>query len=294
MIKSANKSIFLKISIFVLSLMLLSSCGYIYYQFVEKNVAKKYVEVEKKMLIADLLSCKKEIDSLLLKNDSLNQELISERKKIVLLLAQIKNDTFDSNAVLFYKNNVNRLNKTIASIISEKNQLIKTNTNLQKQRDSTIRKLGSAAKYGDSVVRFNEHLQSKLKKEYSKISAVKLQAVAYKQKSSGEKIVVSSARKTDLININFLVLGNSAKGKEAVKEYYIQIIDPINNVMGENRKLEFDNQILFYSTATSVTIDSKGQDANFDLFVKKPLKGTYKINVFDKNNMVLSTTLELN
>ena len=274
--------------------MLLSSCGYIYYQFVEKNVAKKYVEVEKKMLIADLLSCKKEIDSLLLKNDSLNQELISERKKIVLLLAQIKNDTFDSNAVLFYKNNVNRLNKTIASIISEKNQLIKTNTNLQKQRDSTIRKLGSAAKYGDSVVRFNEHLQSKLKKEYSKISAVKLQAVAYKQKSSGEKIVVSSARKTDLININFLVLGNSAKGKEAVKEYYIQIIDPINNVMGENRKLEFDNQILFYSTATSVTIDSKGQDANFDLFVKKPLKGTYKINVFDKNNMVLSTTLELN
>lgn len=293
MIKTQINSVFIKTSIFLLFITLGGFAGLKYGQFVEKNVAQKYVEVEKKILIDDLLSCKISLDSVISKNGFLDKELIFERNRIIELLAQVKNNSFDINALVYYKNNARKLNKTIAAITTEKKLLINSNFLLKFQRDSTIVQLGTAKKQSDSILNLNDNLHSKLKKETNKVVTLNLQAFAYKQKSSGGRLMCTLARKTDVININFFVVGNASKGREATKDYFIQIIDPIHNVMGENHKYENANQTLFYSIMTTVLLDPKGRDATVDLYVKKPLKGTYTINVFERNSNVLSTTLDL-
>ena len=77
------------------------------------------------------------------------------------------------------------------------------------------------------------------------------------------------------------------------KEFFIQVIDPKDNVLGLNQQIQFDEQVLNYSLVSKFNYESASLDVcefidgdNFD-------KGRYVVNVFNSGDLVSTTEFSL-
>ena len=81
--------------------------------------------------------------------------------------------------------------------------------------------------------------------------------------------------------------------KTGDKTYYVQVIDSKNNVLGEKATESFGDKSLTYSFTTSVKYENKTVQVTENLKGKDFEKGTYFVNVFDKNELVSKTSFTL-
>ena len=93
--------------------------------------------------------------------------------------------------------------------------------------------------------------------------------------------------------MSFVIAENSTT-KPGEKTYYIQIIDASNNVMGDKLTEKFGTDVLTYSYSKRIKYENKTIEISQDLAVKDLPKGNYYVNVFDKSNLVLKSSLVLN
>jgi hypothetical protein len=75
--------------------------------------------------------------------------------------------------------------------------------------------------------------------------------------------------------------------------YYVQVIDPKNNVIGEKATEAFGDQSLTYSFITNAVYENKTMEVNGTISGKDFAKGLYTVNVFDKGQLVANTTFNL-
>jgi hypothetical protein len=115
------------------------------------------------------------------------------------------------------------------------------------------------------------------------LSSVK--AVAYNLKSGSKFVETDASSKADLIKITFTVDG-IANAKSGEKNYYIQIINAKNNVIGKRITEYFDNETLTYSLSKTINYNNQSQDCTIDFPYKDFEKGVYFINIFDRNDLV--------
>ncbi|MEL1243509.1 hypothetical protein AAEO56_04480 [Flavobacterium sp. DGU11] len=72
--------------------------------------------------------------------------------------------------------------------------------------------------------------------------------------------------------------------------FYIQVIDPNNKVINEKTLEIPGNRFLAYSFTANVLYENKAVKVNEAITGKNFAKGQYRINVFDKERMITSTT----
>lgn len=281
----------LKIIIGILTILLSGSLFYIYK--ITSDATKVQTEfdttkTEKELVMKDLQDLKDTYEAAIAENTSMSDELIKERDKVVSLMNDINKSKGDISK---YKAQYQKLESNLKVLMAENEGLKKQNTKLTTQRDSTVMILGEAKKYNEVLVGQNEDLSKTIEKG-SKLSVLNMQTAAYKIRSSGKQEVTDKARRADILKISFTIAENQI-AKSGDKEYYVQIIDSKNNVLGDKQTVNFGDKSLTYSFVSKVKYENKTVQVSEDLAGKDFAKGTYFVNVFDKSELVSKSSFTL-
>ena len=95
--------------------------------------------------------------------------------------------------------------------------------------------------------------------KFSKVTLSNVKAGAYSIKSGAKQIETNVSGKADLIKITF-TLNDNPTAKSGEKNYYIQIIDGKNNVLGKRITEYFDNESLTYSLSKTLNYNNQQMD----------------------------------
>lgn len=286
-----NSSSSLKVIIAILAILLVGSLVYIYKITTDaKQVQTELTKTvsEKDLVMKDLQDLKATYDAAIAENTSMSEELIKERDKVVSLMNDISKSKGD---VSKYKSQYLKLESNMKVLMAENETLKKQNTVLTTQRDSTIVVLGESKKYNEVLVGQNEEL-SKTVEKGSKLTVLNMKTAAYKIRSSGKQVETDRAGRVDVLRISFTIAENQI-AKSGDKDYYVQVIDSKNNVLGNKQTVSFGEKSLTYSFITTVKYENKTVQVSQDLPGKDFAKGTYFVNVFDKDELVSKTNFTL-
>lgn len=286
-----NSHTSLKIIIGVLAFLLIGSLAYIYKISSEAKQVQTVLTTtltEKESVMKDLQELKATYDAAIAENTSLSEELVKERDKVVQLMNDVEKSKGDASK---YRGQYLKLESNMKALMAENEGLKKQNKTLTTQRDSTVVVLGEAKKYNEVLVGQNEDL-SKTVEKGSKLTVLNMQTAAYKLRSSGKQIETEKASRADVLKISFTIAENQI-AKSGDKEYYVQVIDSKNNVLGEKQTVSFGEKSLTYSFISKVKYENKTVNVSEDLQGKDFAKGTYFVNVFDKNELVSKTSFTL-
>jgi hypothetical protein len=281
----------LKAIIVVLAILLVGSLAYMYKMSTDSETTEKTLMSEKDKLIHDLEEKKASYDAAIADNSALKGDLEAERAKIEGLLAEVKKSKGDAASLARYKNDYLKLKRDYDRLIADNNSLKEQNTTLTSQRDSTATALGESKRYNDTLVGQNEKL-SKTVEKAAKLQILNLHIQPYKERSSGKLIQTDKASRVDVVKVSFTIAANevAAAGN---KMYYVQVIDPKNNVIGDKATEAFGDQSLTYSFITNAVYENKTMEIKETISGKDFAKGLYSVNVFDKGQLVGSTTFNL-
>ena len=78
--------------------------------------------------------------------------------------------------------------------------------------------------------------------------------------------------------------------KTGSREYYVQIIDSKNNILGEKKTIPTGDKTLTYSFISTVKYENKSVQVNEELAGKDFAAGSYFVNVFDTKFELVSKT----
>jgi hypothetical protein len=281
----------LKAVIAVLAILLIGSLVYIFkmsseVQSVQAEVVK--ASSEKESVMKDLQNLKATYDAAIAENTSMSEELIQERDKVVKLMDELKKSTGDGSK---FRGQLQALQGNLKVLMAENEGLKKQNTTLTVQRDSTVVVLGESKKFNEVLVGQNEDLAKTIEKG-SKLSVLNLQTAAYKLKKPGKEIATDKASRANILKISFTIAENSI-AKSGDKDYYVQVIDSKNNVLGDAKTITFADKQLKYSFVSNVKYENKTVQVSQDLAGKDFEKGLYTVNVYDKDQLVSTTNFSL-
>ncbi len=284
----------LKAGIAILAVGLLGSIGYNVKQsqdVVTKQIAYVAATTEKSAVLNDLTALKIKYDSAIAENTTMSDELIIERDKVVKLMDEVKRAKGTVVNIDRYKQKYLDLENKMNSLIAENDGLTKMNSSLMVQRDSTITVLNNNKIEKENLVIQNTEL-AKTVEVGSKLTVSNLKASAYKIKSSGKQIATDKASRADALKIDFTIAENKI-AKTGDKDYYVQVIDANNNVIGDKKVANFEDKELNYSFISNVKYQNKAVDVSELLPGKDFPKGNYFVNVFDKNELVSNSSFVL-
>ncbi|MFD2603590.1 hypothetical protein [Flavobacterium suzhouense] len=281
----------LKAIIVILAILLVGSLAYMYKMSTDSETTEKTLLSEKEQLIHDLEEKKASYDAAIAENSSLKGDLEAERAKIEELLAEVKKSKGDAASLARYKNQYIKLKRDYDALIAENNSLKDQNARLTTQRDSTATALGESKRYNDTLVGQNEKLSRTVEKA-AKLQLLNLHIQPYKERSSGKLVQTDKASRVDVIRVSFTIAANEV-AQAGNKVYYVQVIDPKNNVIGEKATEAFGDQSLTYSFITNAVYENKTMEVKETISGKDFAKGLYTVNVFDKGQLVGNTTFNL-
>ncbi|PZR19639.1 MAG: hypothetical protein DI539_13360 [Flavobacterium psychrophilum] len=281
----------LKAIIVILAILLVGSLAYMYKMSTDSETTEKTLLSEKEQLIHDLEEKKANYDAAIAENSSLKGDLEAERAKIEELLAEVKKSKGDAASLARYKNQYIKLKRDYDALIAENNSLKDQNATLTTQRDSTATALNETKRYNDTLVGQNEKL-SKTVEKAAKLQLLNLHIQPYKERSSGKLVQTDKASRVDVIRVSFTIAANEV-AQAGNKMYYVQVIDPKNNVIGEKATEAFGDQSLTYSFITNAVYENKSMEVKETISGKDFAKGLYTVNVFDKGQLVGNTTFNL-
>ena len=284
----------LKVIVAILAILLVGSLVYIFKMTSDADVVKtelKTTLTEKESVMKDLEELKSTYDAAIAENTSMSDELIQERDKVVNLMSDLKKSKGDVASMSRYKAQFIALQGNMKVLMAENEGLKKQNTTLTTQRDSTAVVLGESKRYNEALVGQNEEL-AKAVEIGSKLTVLNTRGSAFKLRSSGKQIETDKASRAEGLSVSITVAENQI-AKSGEKTYFVQVIDSKNNVLGDKKTENFGDNILTYSFLTNVNYENKTIQVSEDLKGKDFAKGTYFINIFDKDVLVSKTSFVL-
>jgi hypothetical protein len=280
-----------KIVIMMMTLVLLGGLFYIYKMSDRSKNTIVALRSQKAMLIDDLKSSELKLNEAISGNGILSKQLIDERGKLKVLIAELQSANVSEILNLKFQKKAQALQNRLVFLMKEA-QIYK------EKADSATTLLSISEKSNENLQGQNKQLQDNNKNLNDKIDEAtglnyyNLQLLAYKIKSSGKQVETDDASKSNLFKVSFMIAENKLS-KPKNKKYYIQIIDSQNNVLGEKQTITFGNKVLIYSYISEIKYDKKTIKVESELPVQDLTEGLYSTNIFDGDEMVLSTNFEL-
>lgn len=281
----------LKAIIVVLSILLIGSLAYMYKMSTDNKDTEVKMTNEKDSLLAELTAAKADYDKAIAENSGLKGELEAERAKIEELISQVEKSKGDVAALSRFRDDYRRLKRDMDRLMAENNRLKGENADLTVQRDSTAAALGESRRYTDTLVKQNDN-QSKIIEKAQRLTILNLKTESFKERNSGKLVATDKASRVDKLKISFTIAANEV-AKAGTRMYYVQIIDSKNNVLGEKKTEVFGEYTLTYSFTTNANFQNKTVDISETLAGKDFAKGTYFVNVFDKDVLVANSSFNL-
>ena len=292
--ENQNSNSKLKSIIIILAVLLVGSLIYIFKLTSDAKTLQNVVTVtksEKEDVLKDLAELKTSYDAAIAENTSMSDELIAERDKVEKLIQDLKSSKGDNASLRKYKDQYKALEQRMKNLMAEVEVLKTQNQKLTVNLDSTKVVLKESKDYNQVLVGQNDELAKTVEKG-QKLTITNLKTAAYKVRSSGKQISTDKASRADMLEIKFTIAENKI-AKSGDKVYYVQVIDAKNNVLGDKATISFGENSLTYSFTTSVKYQNKTVEVSEQLPGKDFAKGTYFVNVFDKDELVSKSSFSL-
>jgi len=288
---SKNKG--LKIALGILVVLFLGTAFYTSKLYNDKKTTEAVLVREKDQVLADLNIMAEKYDNAIKENEIVNQDLIDARDRIQGLMDSLKISQNTVSSLWRYKKKFLALQKEMDVLMAENEKLKTENQLLATTLDSTQVQLAERTMFTDSLLVQNTEL-AKVMENAAILQTVGLKGFGVIERSSGKLVPTDRARRSDKIRICYTVAKNSLVGA-GEKELYIQILDPNDNVLGSNGQMQFGSEVLNYSLVSKFNYENK--NLNICEFVEPSYdkfdKGRYKVNVFNKNQLISSTEFTL-
>lgn len=284
----------LKAVVAILAILLVGSLVYIFKITSDAEAVKTELVTtvtEKDSVMKDLQELKMTYDAAIAENTSMSDELILERDKVVTLMADLNKAKGDVASLSKYRTQLNALQGKMKALMADNESLKKANTTLTSQRDSTAVVLGESKKYNEALAGQNEEL-TKVVEKAAKLTVLNTRGSAFKLKSSGKEISTDKASRADVLRISYTIAENQI-AKSGTKSYFVQVIDSKNNVVGDKKTENFGDDTLTYSFISNINYENKAVDVTESVRGKDFPKGTYFVNIFDKEQLVSKTSFTL-
>ena len=273
-----------KIIIVLLTFTLIGSLFYIYKVSDRSKSMIISLREQKSIVLKDLEKSEMFLEQSMTGNTLLSKKLASEQLKIKKLIFDLKYKKVNEKTIIVYKKKADNVDDRIRLLFKEinlyKNKIDSTNIVLNNERTKI-----------DTLTTSNKKLVTKIN-EASKLYFYNLQSVSFKDKGSGKFTETNKASRVDLLKISFMI-AESKLVKTSNKEFYVQIIDSKNNVIGLKNVQKFGNLELTYSTALKANYENKTIKIEGGIPVSNLLEGAYFINIFDKSKLILNSTFTL-
>lgn len=179
---------------------------------------------------------------------------------------------------------IENLKNEVAALKAQHEYLKEENSYLRKERDSVLSVIESSNEYY-GILKNTIKRASKIW-----ISDVKLNFL--KELSNGKFKSTDRAKSTNIIQVGFTVNGSKIS-LATDKNYYIQIVDSKNNIVGKKERKDFGNMTLEYSDLLTVMYFDKNIEAKADIQTYELKKGIYRVFIFDDRELVTKSSFEL-
>lgn len=322
-----KKSIVLYVIIAVLVMALAASIGYNIGNAktaeMATNATASTNAINSKVL-REIEDLKNIYDSKIAEKKATYKDLEAEKLKVQSLLAELDKTKGDAEALLKYKEEYQNLEAKMHLLVEEigvlksnKNKAvtikrkitkpavvenkkpkmnpksfgIKNQKTKQEQRNfAVVPEMKSEAEADKPKIEAIP--ERKVEKTYANVNVSQLRAGGFISKSATVKEETTSAGKTNLIKISFVLEANEdAKAEE--KKYFIQVVDGKGKVMGRRITEFFDDKSITYSMSRSVHYTNAVQVVNQELIADTFQKGDYTVNVYERSRLVAKTGFTL-
>lgn len=269
--------------------------GFYTVQFYQESTSHQNILAqEKKDLKMELQSLLSKYEQAVAENENLKKNFSAAQNKIKRLMDSI--DKMEATYVFVrrYKMEVNSLKKEKEAMFQMIDSLSNLNISLQSKIDSAATKLAKTEKRTDSLTLQNQKLAAQVSEAYKlKITNINAEGVIIRNNGTIDR--TAKAAKAEKIQVCFTFLKNEL-APAGRKKLFIQIIDPKNNLLGDQKVISFGEAILNYSKEVNVeyeneTIETCAQIGNEK---EKLDKGSYIVNIFRGAELLSSEVLELN
>ena len=281
--------------IFVFIILTLVSSLFFQKEQMQKQMDIKIQFVEEKNQLRD------ELDDLIDEHDNLLEEYSGLGDQLQVQDSIIKQQISDIRGLLRKENDlklarekIDRLKEIAKRYIADIDSLLVLNQKLTKQKDSVIRVNKDINWKNYKLNKQNIELEKKVS-EGSILEISDLNVTTFRYRKSGRLVETSSAKKTQIIQVCFLVLQNTIAKKE-IKNYYLQIIDPNSNVISSNDSIKYaiDSTALLFTKKDSLFYDNSEQSICLDWQRINILQdGIYKIHLYVDQRLSAKTAFRL-
>lgn len=260
-----------------------------------------YLAQEKKLIQNELSEMISRFDTIDVENKELSQQLEDSKLKLEQALDSIKTLKVSANLLTHYRSKIEMLKDERNQILNlvekleSKNKTLQTEAAQSKQQLTSVKNLAVTLKDTNvELEKDNKTLKQQIVSA-SQMQVTMLDAKAVKRVGRNRVVTTDKAKRTNKLLVEFIIPKNNLV-TTGVKDIYIQIVNPNNNVVSNKDEVKFGKQTLIYSKKLDVNFTN--QDLEVSTFIEadedEPFKeGVYFVNVFNKENRLASTSILL-
>lgn len=284
----------IKIITGILAVLLVVAGAFAYKLYNQEKETEAQLTKEKNVVLADLKEMVNKYDVVIDENNLKDTELNEARTKIQSLIEDISSKEATIASLGKYRTEVFKLRKERDFLFAQNDSLRISNNYLAMRVDSTSYELEVQRGVGDSLSLENDKLAERVELGAA-IVANKLSATGVIERSSGKLVENTRARRVDKVRACYTVPQNRL-AEPGDRELFVQVIDPSDNVLGDNTKVTFENgEELTFSTISKFYYDSTALDIceNIAPTGDKFASGLYKVNVYDGPKLLAQTSFTM-
>ena len=292
--KAASNNRSLKVILSIAVLLLVGTAFYSYSLYNESADTKKQLTEEKALVLKDLNNMAAQFDVAIGENEVANQKLVDARDRIKGLMDSLKVSDNNVRSLWRYKKKFLALQSEMDVILAENDSLKVENVLLASSLDSTKIEFEERTMFNDSLLVQNTELAD-IVENAAILSTAGLKGFGVIVRSSGKLIPTERASRVDKIRVCYTVTKNSLVST-GDKEFFVQVLDPMSNVLGLNEQIQFEENMLNYSLISKFNYESSNLDVCEFIEARgadKFVKGRYTVNVFDQKALVSTTVFTL-
>ncbi len=288
-----NNSTKFKILIGVLTLLLIGLAVYTVSLYNDSENTVSGLEQQKIEIQNELESLITNYNEIIEDNELKDTDLLAARERIVMLLDSVKDSEANVALIGRYRAEIGRLKKERKQLFLKADSLIFENQRLEMQNDSTTGVLEKTYLVVDSVNQQNIDMAETIRKG-SGLTATDLRGEAVIIRNSGKIVDTRRSSRADKVRACFTLAPYSIAEK-GDKLLYVQVINPRNNLLGDNEQISFDEGDLTFSSSTKVYYENEELDVCIliNAAEKDLIGGRYVINVFDGARIISTATMVL-
>lgn len=260
----------------------------------ESNKAHQlFLEQEKKLVESELSQMILRYDEISLTSNVLSEQLTGAQLKARSALGKLRLLKGDVSVLSSFKSELSDIKSRNSSLFKAVDSINSLNERLEHDKLLAYNALGEQKRVNNSLIKANKSLNKTIEKA-AFLTANSFEAKAYR---SGTTTETSKAAQANRIDVCF-TLAENVLTEKGMKDIYIQILNPLNNVIANKGVIEFGKSLLIYSDKQRINYDNKVLDICTSILADKSdkpfTKGTYYVSVFHKERKLGNTQIVLN